>query len=398
MTSEVQASVHHRPGFWLMVMALPLLMAASVAPSPLYVVYQHRWGFTASTLTMVYAVYMGPLVVALLTVGGLSDQIGRRPVVVASLLVQALSMVVFMTATGVPALFVGRLLQGLAAGTGLGAVTSGILDLAGGDGRRLGALLNSVGPAIGIGLGAAISGLMVQFLPAPRVAVYVLLAVLFVVLAVAVAVRIEPAARSRGDTLSVRPRLGVPPAARRSFALLVPGVVASAAMGGFYNSLSGSVAVQILGHANRAISGFAILTLQAAAIAASLAMPALARAPRVVVAGSCVLAAGLGVLALSLVAGSTTAFFLGTALAGAGYGAVYLGTVRVLADLAPAGRRAELMSALNVVNYLSLSVPTLAAGVLATHVGLRPTAISFCLVLVALALTSVVALTGAKRV
>ncbi|HEX3929847.1 MAG TPA: MFS transporter, partial [Nocardioides sp.] len=193
MTSEVQASVHHRPGFWLMAMTLPLLMAASVAPSPLYVVYQHRWGFTASTLTMVYAVYMGPLVVALLTVGGLSDQIGRRPVVVASLLVQALSMVVFMTASGVPALFVGRLLQGLAAGTGLGAVTSGVLDLAGGDGRRLGALLNSVGPAIGIGLGAAISGLMVQFLPAPRVAVYVLLAVLFVVLAVAVAVRIEPA-------------------------------------------------------------------------------------------------------------------------------------------------------------------------------------------------------------
>jgi MFS family permease len=300
-------------------------------------------------------------------------------------------MVVFMTATGVPALFVGRLLQGLAAGTGLGAVTSGILDLAGGDGR-LGALFNSVGPAIGIGLGAAVSGVMVQFLPAPRVAVYVLLASLFVALAVAVAVRIEPTPRSRDRRFSVRPRLGVPPAARRSFAMLVPGVVASAAMGGFYNSLSGSVSVQILGQSSRVITGFAILTLQAAAIVASLAMPALARAPRVVVAGSCALAGGLGVVALALAAGSTTAFFLGTALAGGGYGGVYLGTVRVLADLAPIGRRAELMSALNVVNYLSLSVPTLAAGVLATHIGLRPTAISFCLVLVGLALTSAVAL------
>lgn len=30
--------------------------AASAAPSPLYVVYQHLWGFSATTLTVVFAV------------------------------------------------------------------------------------------------------------------------------------------------------------------------------------------------------------------------------------------------------------------------------------------------------------------------------------------------------
>ena len=54
--------------------------AASSAPSPLYVVYQQLWGFSASTLTVVFAVYVVGLIAALLVLGALSDHIGRRPV------------------------------------------------------------------------------------------------------------------------------------------------------------------------------------------------------------------------------------------------------------------------------------------------------------------------------
>jgi len=39
------------PAFWLVATALLVLTSAASAPSPLYVVYQQRWGFSSLTLT-----------------------------------------------------------------------------------------------------------------------------------------------------------------------------------------------------------------------------------------------------------------------------------------------------------------------------------------------------------
>src|SRR6187397_1366051 len=62
-----------------------VFMAASSAPSPLYVVYQQLWGFSAMTLTVVFAVYVLGLIGSLLVLGALSDYIGRRPVLAAAI-------------------------------------------------------------------------------------------------------------------------------------------------------------------------------------------------------------------------------------------------------------------------------------------------------------------------
>src|SRR3954449_2607289 len=88
-------------GFWLLGGVLLTFMAAASAPSPLYVVYQHEWRFSATTLTAVFAVYALALLIALLTVGGLSDFVGRRPVLVLALLAEAGAMALFLTAGGV---------------------------------------------------------------------------------------------------------------------------------------------------------------------------------------------------------------------------------------------------------------------------------------------------------
>jgi predicted MFS family arabinose efflux permease len=383
-------------GFWLMAVALPMLMASSVAPSPVYVVYQEQWGFSAATLTLIYAVYMAPLVLALLTVGGLSDIIGRRPVMTVSLLVQAVSMLVFVTASGVAALVVARVLQGLATGTAMGAVTSGLLDLAPPRRRHLGALLNGIGPAIGIGIGAGLSGLLVEFAPGPTVTVYLVLAAVFVVLGVAAAVRLEPASRPTGRRVSLWPRISIPGPARRVFILLLPGVVAAAAVGGLYNSLAGSLSVEVLGESSKAVGGFASAVLQVAAVGTSALTRPRTPPNRLVLWGSLALAAGIALVAAALLLGSTPVFFAGTALAGGGYGALYLGAVRLVALMAPPGQRAEPLAALNVVNYLSLSVPTLVAGAAITRTGLPETAVVYCLTILSLAVVSAVAATRTR--
>ena len=82
-------------------------LAASSAPTPLYAIYQAEWGFSAITTTVVFGTYAVAVLLALLTLGRLSDHVGRRPVVLAAIAVQALAMVLLATADGVPALLVG---------------------------------------------------------------------------------------------------------------------------------------------------------------------------------------------------------------------------------------------------------------------------------------------------
>ena len=106
-----------------------LFMTASSAPSPLYVVYQREWGFSAATLTVVFAVYVLGLLGALLVLGGLSDRVGRRPLLAASIALEAASLVLFIAADGVPLLLAARLVQGVATGIALTTLGATLVDL-----------------------------------------------------------------------------------------------------------------------------------------------------------------------------------------------------------------------------------------------------------------------------
>jgi MFS family permease len=95
---------------------LVLFLAASAAPTPLYRVYQARWGFSASTLTAVFAVYVLFLLMTVLIFGSLSDHVGRRPVIITALAVDTAACILFLLAHGVGVLFCARALQGIAVG------------------------------------------------------------------------------------------------------------------------------------------------------------------------------------------------------------------------------------------------------------------------------------------
>ena len=66
--------------FWTVAVLLTLMLAASGVPSPLYRVYAEQFGFGSGMLTVVFGVYAFALLLSLLVVGGLSDHVGRRPV------------------------------------------------------------------------------------------------------------------------------------------------------------------------------------------------------------------------------------------------------------------------------------------------------------------------------
>src|ERR1700710_2095736 len=149
--------------FWVVTGMIATLLAASSAPSPLYPVYQAEFGFSSLTLTAIFSVYVLALLASLLTVGRLSDVLGRRTVLVPALLVEAAAMAVFWDAHSVLALFAGRVVQGLATGAAVGVLGAYLLDLQPATGSRLGSLVNSVAATGGLGIGATVTGVLIQY-------------------------------------------------------------------------------------------------------------------------------------------------------------------------------------------------------------------------------------------
>src|SRR3954469_10823545 len=121
--------IRPRHPFWVAAGFILLALMASSTPTPLYSVYAAEWQFSSLTVTEVYAVYAVAVLVALLLTGGLSDLIGRRPVILAALLGLVGAEVVFAFASGLEWLYVARTLQGLATGLLLGAAGAALIDL-----------------------------------------------------------------------------------------------------------------------------------------------------------------------------------------------------------------------------------------------------------------------------
>jgi len=376
------AVTHDRPtadrpaAFWLVAGTTGTLLAASSAPSPLYPVFQARFGFSATMLTVIFAVYVLALLASLLTVGRLSDFVGRRPVLAGSLLVEAISMALFLAATGTGWLLAARAVQGLATGAAIGGLAAYLLDLQPAGGSRLGSLVNSVAPTAGLGVGAVGTGLLVQYGPAPTRLVFGLLAVLFVLLTGLTWVLPETVERVSGVLAALRPQVAVPAAARRPFLAAVPTMLATWGLGGLVLSVGGSLLGSVLGQTNHAVVGALIGLFCAAGAVASLAARDLT-AERMTGLGLWALLAGTVLFLAAVLTGSVGVFVLAAAIAGAGFGTAFLGALRSVSRLAATHQRAALLSAVYLASYLGFSIPALVAGLVIPHAGLRDTCLGY---------------------
>src|SRR5436305_6222945 len=77
-----------RPALTTVLAVASVITAAfmgSVIVTPLYSLYQRKFGFSEITLTLIYAVYVVGNVVALLLIGQISDNVGRKRVALPAL-------------------------------------------------------------------------------------------------------------------------------------------------------------------------------------------------------------------------------------------------------------------------------------------------------------------------
>ena len=377
----------NRSSLWFLAITLLSFLAASTAPTPLYHLYQEHLRFSAATLTLIFGVYALSLLAALLTVGSLSDYLGRKPVIFTAVLLNMLAMLLFINADSVAWLIGARVLQGFATGMATAVLSAALLDTD----RQQGPMVNSVAPLLGMALGAMGCGVLAEFAPLPLKLIYWVLFALFVMQALYVWRLPESVTRQPGAWASLRPTLHVPIQARRMLWRVLPIDLAVWALGGFFASLAPSLVRTATGSTSNLIGGATVAVLT---VTGALMIYTLRNRPadKVLLLGASLLPAGVALILLAVHSASLPLFFFGTLVAGGGFGAGFLGALRSIVPLALPHERAGLMSAFYVLSYLAFCLPSLLAGSLTRTFGLVATTDGYGAMLIILSLGALVGL------
>jgi MFS family permease len=360
--------------------------ASGAAPTPLYQQYQESFGLTPFAITIIFAAYVLNLLAALLTVGSLSDYVGRRPAILAALILNAVSMAIFMAAESGTALIAARALQGFA--TGLATATLGAVILDNDRGR--GAILNSITAFGGLTMGSLGGAILVTYAPDPRQLVYVVLLVLSAAEAFILWFMPETAQLRAGTLASLRPHISVPAQARDVLARVTPVTIASWALGGFYFSLMPALVRVATGVSLPVIGGLVVSALTFSGAITVLALRS--AAPNRILNGAIVaLAVGVAVTLAGVHEQLVWLMLVGTAISGIGFGAAFSATMRTVLPLAKTDERAGLLAAFYVEGYLSFSLPAVLAGLAVPTVGITVAAYVYGTAVIVMALASMIA-------
>jgi hypothetical protein len=366
--------------------AAMLVAASSSAVTPLYRLYQETMQLTPLWITIVFAIYVASLLAALLTVGGLSDYVGRRPVILAALLLNAAAMILFAEARDVWQLILARGVQGLCVGVGTTALGAAILDTD----RARGPLLNSVTAFLGMTAGSLGAAAMITFAPDPLHRVYDILLALTALMIALLWFMPESITRKDGALASLRPHVGVPPQSRAILARLTPANIAAWALGGLYLSLMPTVVATTMRVHSPWVGGVVVSALMlTAAIAVATFRDWPAR--RLILTATSTLPLGVAVSLFGIQQQQVLALLAGTVIAGVGFGSTFSGALRALLPTAEPHQRAGLLSAFYLQSYLAFSLPAVAAGLSVPLIGLATVAYLYGTVIILLAVTSMMA-------
>ena len=359
--------------FLLAVSAFFVTMVGTTLPTPLYPLYEQRYGFGSLLVTVIFAIYAFGVIGGLILFGNLSDRIGRKPMLLLGLVLSAASALLFLLAGSLAPIYVGRVVSGLSAGIFTGTATAYVIDLAPAGRRRLASFVAVFANLGGLGTGTLLSGSLGQWAPdALRTPFAVDLSLVVVATAGLLLVPETVSRQSSGFRLQ---RLGVPEEVVSVFVRAALAGATAFAVSGVFSSVAPEFLGVALHRHSPALAGLLIFVLFLTSIAGQAFVLRLSNA---LATGCGLLVAGVALLAVSLAADWVAALFASAAVAGLGQGVVISSGIAAIAERAPAERRGETASSYFVVLYLGLSLPVIAAGVAIHYTSLRSAGLGFC--------------------
>jgi predicted MFS family arabinose efflux permease len=376
-------------------LAFTVAMMGTTLPTPMYVIYQERFGFSITMSTVIFAMYAFGVLAALLAFGRWSDTLGRRPLLLAGLAAAGASDVVFLLAGNTGLLLAGRVLSGLSAGIFVGTATAAIVEATPVAWRPRAALLATAANIGGLGLGPLIAGALIDWLPWDvhltfLVHLALALAAAALVWRVAETVDVVPGSRPSFQ------RLGVPARVRTTFIGAGIASFAGFAVMGLFAAVSPRFVAESLSDPSPAFEGLVVFTVFGASVVAQILLREVSTT-RALNAGCALLFAGMLVLVWGLQAESVPLMVVAAVVAGAGQGLSFSkGLASVLAKVDP-HERAGVTSAFFVVAYIAISLPVIGEGIAAQHSGLQSAATSFSAAVAGLAALALITLVIDQR-
>jgi MFS family permease len=376
-------------GMWAVAAVLAVMFMGGALPTPLYEVYRRQFQFSELVLTLLFATYVVGALGALFLFGRVSDQIGRRRTMLPVIAIAAISTLAFLLPVSLPVLFVGRFLSGLAIGVASGTATAWIAELEPGGHRGRATLIAVAANQAGLAIGPLLAGCLAEFEADPLRLVYavyltILLPAAFIAAKVGETIT-DPVRRLRD--IELRPRLGVPDDIRPQF--VSPAVTAFAifSMLGFSTGLLPTVLAQRLGQTGQAVGGAIVSELfLVGTITVVLSRNLSSRAA--MFTGLSVLLPTLALLVLAQAERSMAMLIADSALAGVATVLGYRGSLQVVNEIAPADRRAELVSSYLVACYAGVSLPVIGIGLISQLVDSLVANLVFAMVIAVAALVA----------
>lgn len=359
-----QSRVPHGTGFWIIAIAFLTQMAFCAVPTPLYAIYQARDGFATIVLTVIFSAYAVGVMLSLYLAGHVSDWLGRRRVILCSLLISVLASILFLTWSSVVGLVVARFVSGLAIGILTATATAHLSELGAAaqhPGARAG-LVSTFANLGGIGLGPLVGGLFATWSDHPLVLPFAVFAVVLVVEALLVALVPETVERREERPAYAPQRVAVPPSGRAAFWSAGAAAFGSFAVLGTFMGLSPTFLVKVLGEHSHLLAGVAPFVVFVSAAAAQMLTVRLSIRAQIVL-GISLGVLGLVGLATSAVTASLLFFLAGGGLAGAGVGILFRAALATTAAVADPSRRGEALAGVFLMAYAGMTVPVLLTAV-----------------------------------
>lgn len=375
--------------------AFLIVMTGVTLPTPMYGFYQADFGFSLSTVTVIYAVYAAGVLAALLLFGRWSDVLGRRPLLLAGLAATIVSDVVFLAADATWTLMVARVLSGLSAGVFVGTATAAVVEAAPPAWRDRAPIVATAANIGGLGLGPIAAAALVEAFPWPTHLTFAVHLVLSAAAVLAIVAVPETAPREPG----ARPQLqrpSVPAAARSTFVGAAIAGFAGFAVSGLLTAVSPRFVVQALDDPGHVVQVLVVTLFFAASVAGQIVLRRLSTDVAADL-GCALLTIGVLVLVWALAVDSFVLLVVAALVGGVGQGLSFSkGLASILGKVAP-HERAGVSSAFFVVAYVAISLPVIGEGIAAQHWGLTGSSMAFSLGVAALAALALVTLVIDQR-
>jgi predicted MFS family arabinose efflux permease len=330
--------------------------------TPLYDIYQRAFHFSEVTLTLIYAAYVVGNVAALLFFGKFSDRIGRRRVGMASILLGIVSVFFFLFAKSTLWLYVARVFSGVAVGLASGTGAAWLSDLS--EDKTLATVIASVANGFGFALGPILAAAIAQYGRDPLHASFYAYLPFLVAAGVLVGRTRETVESKEPISLDLlRPRVGIPREIIGKFIAPAVTVFGTFALVGFYAALIPTILARSLRESQPIIGGAIVFELAfLAGVAAIVGRRLPSRVAMLATLG--LLLPSVAGLMIAQIAHSMLALVLATAVGSLCWGLGYRGSLQVVNEIAPQGRRAEVASSYYIVGFIGNSIPVIGVGLI----------------------------------